>query len=213
MMARPNHSPSGCNSGFTLIEFIVATAVLAIMGGVAYAGWFNVSRIADRTQASVQRFSDLQRTFYWFGEDFEQIVHRESIDELGGRRKSLEISQAGEFLIRVTRGGWTNPALLQMPPRSDLQQVAYHLDSDNRLLRRYWYHVDQFDGATFRDRLMLKDVVALTFRFYDASGSWHNAWPPEDNVDEDFDQLPAALEVTLELEKLGTVKRLYVLPN
>ncbi len=199
--------------GFTLIEFIVATAVLAIMSGVAYAGWFNVSRIADRTQANIDQFSDLQRTFYWFSEDFEQIVNRDSIDELGGRRKSLEISEAGEYLIRLTRGGWTNPALLQMPPRSDLQQVAYYLDSDNRLLRRYWYHVDQFDGATYRDRLLLEDVVGLTFRFYDAGGSWHTTWPPEDNVDEDFDQLPAALETTVELGNLGSAVRLFVLPN
>lgn len=200
-------------NGFTLIEFIVATAVLAIMGGVAYAGWFNVSNIADRTQATVARFDDIQRTFYWFTEDFEQIVKRDSTDELGGQHKSLEVSELGEYLIRITRGGWTNPALVQMPPRSDLQQVAYYLDSDNRLLRRYWYHVDQFDDASFTDRLVLTDVTALTFRFMDGTGEWQNTWPPEDNVDEDFDLMPVALETTLELEKLGSVKRLFVLPN
>ncbi len=201
------------SSGFTLVEFIVATAVLAIMSGVAYAGWFNVVNIADKTQASVEQFDDIQRTFYWFTQDFEQIVKRDSIDELGGRRKSLEVNEVGEYLIRLTRGGWTNPALLQMPPRSDLQQVAYFLDSDNRLLRRYWYHVDQFDGASFSDRLMLNEVAALNFRFLDANGEWHDAWPPEDNIEENFDLLPIALETNLELEKLGAVRRLFLLPN
>ena len=202
-------------SGFTLIEFIVATAVLAIMSGVAYAGWFNVSRIADRTQATVERYSDLQRTFYWFGEDFEQIVKRDSVDELGGKRKSIEVSEVGEYIIQITRGGWTNPALLQMPPRSDLQSVAYYLDSDNRLLRRYWYHVDRFDATAFTDRLLMTDVVGLTFRFATASGEWLPAWPPEDalDADEDFDELPVALEATIELEDLGSARRLYVLPN
>jgi len=202
-------------NGFTLIEFIVATAVLAIMGGVAYAGWFNVSRIADRTEATVERYSDLQRTFYWFGEDFEQIVKRDSIDELGGKRKSIEVSEVGEYIIQITRGGWTNPALLQMPPRSDLQSVAYYLDSDNRLLRRYWYHVDRFDANAFTDRLLMKDVIGLTFRFATPSGEWLPTWPPEDAIDadEDFDELPVALEATIELEDLGSARRLYVLPN
>lgn len=200
-------------TGFTLVEFIVATAVLAIMSGVAYAGWFNVSRIADLTQQTMARYDNMQRAFYWFSQDFEQIVLRDSIDELGGRRKSLEISEAGEYLIELTRGGWSNPALLEMPPRSDLQRVAYYIDSDNRLLRRYWYHVDQFDGATYKDRFLLNDIEALTFRFYDQSGEWQNRWPPEDNLDEDFNLLPLAIEATVEIEDMGSVRRVFVLPN
>ncbi len=199
--------------GFTLIEFIVATAVLAIMGGVAYAGWFNVNRIADRTEAAVQRYEHLQRAFYWFGEDFEQIVKRDSVDELGGKRKSIEVSESGEYIIQITRGGWTNPAMLQMPPRSDLQNVAYYLDSDNRLLRRYWYHVDRFDSEAFSDRLLVDNVVGLTFRFLTASGEWETSWPPQSNTDEEFDELPIALEATIELEDLGSARQLYPLPN
>lgn len=200
-------------TGFTLVEFIVATAVLAIMSGVAYAGWFNVSRIANLSQQTVERYDSLQRTFYWFSQDFEQIVQRDSVDELGGKRKSLQVSEAGEYLIEVTRGGWANPALLQMPPRSDLQRVAYYIDSDNRLLRRYWYHVDHFEGATFKDRLLLTDMAALTFRFYDQSGEWQSNWPPSDNTDEDFNLMPLAIEATVELENMGSVRRVFVLPN
>ena len=201
-------------SGFTLVEFIVATAVLAIMGGVAYAGWFNVSRIADRTEQAVGRYDQLHRTFYWFAEDFEQIVKRDSVGELGGKRKSIEVSEQGEYVIQITRGGWTNPALLEMPPRSHLQNVAYYIDSDDRLLRRYWYHVDRFDASSYRDRLMVQDVLGLTFRFLTGSGDWVTSWPPEDSdIDEDFDELPIALEATLELDGLGSARRLYVLPN
>jgi general secretion pathway protein J len=213
MNYRSNQLGLARQTGFTLIEFIVASAVLAIMSGVAYAGWFNVTRIADLSQDTMERYDNLQRTFYWFSQDFEQIVQRDSVDELGGKRKSLEVSEAGEYLIEITRGGWSNPALLQMPPRSDLQRVAYYIDDDNRLLRRYWYHVDQFDGATYNDRLLLTDMAALTFRFYDSSGEWENKWPPEDNIDEDFNLMPLAIEATIELEDMGSVRRLFILPN
>ena len=56
-------------------------------------------------------------------------------------------------------------------------------------------------------------MAALTFRFYDASGEWQNQWPPEDNIDEDFNLMPLAIEATVELEKLGSVRRVFVLPN
>ncbi len=198
--------------GFTLIELIVAIAVLAVMGGAAYAGWFNVAKIAASTEKTVQRFDDIERTLHWLQEDFEQIVKRDVVDELGGRRKSLEVSQAGEYLVQVTRGGWTNPAMLQMPPRSDLQRVAYILDDESRLLRRYWYHVDRFDTGSFSDRRLLDDVSGLTFRFLEIGGTWQTTWPPEDNVVEDFNLLPAAVEATLDVDGVGTITRLFVLP-
>ncbi len=199
--------------GFTLIEFLVASAVLAVMGGVAYAGWFNVNRISQGVLESGERYERLQQTFKWFAADFEQIVLRDSVDNLGDKRKSLEVSEAGEYLIELTRGGWTNPALLELPPRSELQRVAYRLDDDKRLLRRYWYHVDRFEGAAFRDRLMIDGVEGLAFRFYDNSGEWHSAWPPEDVDKEEFSDMPIALEATLEIADLGSVRRLYVLPR
>jgi len=200
--------------GFTLLELIVAITILAIMAGLAYAGWFNVSRIAQNSEKSIQQYDALERTFYWLQEDLEQIVQRDVVDELGGKRKSLEISQAGEYVIQITRGGWTNPALLQLPPRSDLQRVSYVLDDESRLKRRYWYHVDRFDSSAFSERRILDNVNALTFRFLHSSGGWHSTWPPEDNLidEEDFVELPAAVEATVEVEGVGTVSRLFVLP-
>ena len=60
---------------------------------------------------------------------------------------------------------------------------------------------------------MLTDMAALTFRFYDANGEWQNQWPPDDNIDEDFNLMPLAIEATVELETLGSVRRVFVLPN
>ena len=97
--------------GFTLLELIVSIAILAIMAGAAYAGWFNVTRIAQSSERVVEQYDSIERTFFWLQEDFEQIVQRDVVDELGGKRKSIEVSQAGEYVVQVTRGGWTNPAL------------------------------------------------------------------------------------------------------
>lgn len=198
--------------GFTLLELIVAIAILAIMAGAAYAGWFNVTRIAQSSERIVEQYDSIERTFYWLQEDFEQIVDRDMVDELGGRRKGLEVSQAGEYVVEVTRGGWSNPALLQLPPRSNLQRVSYILDDEQRLLRRYWYHVDRVDANAFSERKLLDQVDAMTLRFLDIRGEWHNTWPPENNTEEEFNELPSAAEVTVEVEGVGSVNRLFVLP-
>jgi len=144
--------------GFTLLELIVAIAILAIMAGAAYAGWFNVTQIAQSSERVVERYDSI----------------------VGGKRKSIEVSQAGEYVVQVTRGGWTNPALLQVPPRSDLQRVSYILDDESQLMRRYWYHVDRFDSTSFSERRLLENVNSFTFRFFDLNGTWHNTWPPAD---------------------------------
>ena len=115
------------------------------------------------------------------------------------------MSQAGEYVVQVTRGGWTNPALLQMPPRSDLQRVSYILDDESQLMRRYWYHVDRFDPNAFSERRLLDNVNSITFRFFDLGGAWHNTWPPADNTSEDFDELPGAVEATVEVEDVGSI--------
>jgi general secretion pathway protein J len=119
--------------------------------------------------------------------------------------------ESDAFGIGFVRSGWRNPDLRLR--RSHLQNVAYYIDSDNRLLRRYWYHVDRFDASSYRDRLMVNDVVGLTFRFLTLQGEWESAWPPEDNTKDDFDELPVALEATIELEDVGSARRIYVLPN
>jgi len=81
-------------------------------------------------------------------------------------------------------------------------------------MRRYWYHVDRFDASAFRERRILENVEALTFRFLAINGEWHNTWPPENVVDEDFSEMPTAVEATLEVEGAsGTINRLFVLPH
>jgi general secretion pathway protein J len=198
--------------GFTLLELLVAIAVFAVVALAAYAGWQQVNIVRERAAEQAKRLDDLQRAFYWLSEDFTQAINRPSRDPLGQPMRAMEVSQIGENLIEFTRTGWTNPAEGISPPRSHLQRVAYQFQ-DNKLYRRYWYHVDRYADDGDRRRLLVDNVDEVSFRFLDAGGSWSDSWPPVSANPDEATPLPRAVEITLRLPDYGELQRLFGLPG
>ena len=57
-------------------------------------------------------------------------------------------------------------------------------------------------------RKLLGGVRAVTFRFMDPNRNWVERWPASDTgTQTDWRARPAAIEVTLELEDWGTLRR------
>ncbi len=194
--------------GFTLFELLVATAVFAVVALAAYQAWINFNIVREGASAQATRLDALQRTFYWLGEDFPQMLDRPVRDELGQERRALLVSQVGDSLIEFTRGGWSNPAADITPPRSSLQRVAYQLE-EGRLLRRYWYHLDRYNEGGERRRLLLDRVTEISFRFLDDSRNWQESWPPTNAQTPDAHPLPLAVEINIETEDYGVLRRVF----
>ncbi|MCB1753986.1 MAG: type II secretion system minor pseudopilin GspJ [Gammaproteobacteria bacterium] len=198
------------NAGFTLIELLVASAIFVIIGGAAYTGWYQIQRIKEGTEVHSKRLAELQRVFYWLSEDLEQIVNRPVKNEIGSDLPALEYSTHGESLLEFTRAGWSNPAEDVMPPRSNFQRVAYYLE-DGKLYRKYWYHLDRFEEGKVSSRQLVEKVADISLRFLNGE-EWLEQWPPS-NAEADFEGLPAAIDVTLDLDDLGKVNRIFVVPG
>ena len=205
------NSRSRCQTGFTLIELLVAMLIFAVLGTAAYQGLFQIQRVRDGVIAQSDYLSRLQRSFYWMSEDMAQLSDRPVRTTLGSLLPSFEFSETGESLIEFTRAGWTNPAADILPARSTLQRVAYSLEGD-RLIRRYWYHLDRVEDEASKRRLMIDRVASVGMRFLDQDGDWHTSWPPP-STESDAVSLPRAVEFSLELEDFGTVTRLFAPPG
>jgi len=198
--------------GFTLFELLVATAVFSVVALAAYQAWINFNIVREGATTQAARLDALQRTFYWLGEDFPQMLDRPVRDELGQERRALLVSEVGDNLIEFTRGGWSNPAAGITPPRSHLQRVAYQLE-DGRLLRRYWYHLDRYNEGGDRRRLLLDRVSDVSFRFLDTGREWRDNWPPSNAQTPDAYPLPLAVEVNIETEDYGVLRRVFAVPG
>ena len=195
--------------GFTLIEMLVAVFLLAVIGAAGFTMLVQMNKTRGVVIGQADRLTELQRTFYWMNEDFSQAVDRPVRSASDDRIAAFLFNLQGDSMIELSRSGWTNPAREVSPARSDMQRVSYSLDED-RLIRSYWYHLDTTDEEPTKRRQLLENVEDMSLRFLDREGSWHDSWPP---LDLEESGMPAAIEVRLQLEDLGSINRLFALPG
>ena len=194
--------------GFTLLEVLVAVAIFAVVGVMAYGGLQAVLSQQVIARENADRFRELQFAMQQITRDLQQVNPRPVRETLGdGYRNALQADARGRYPVEFTRGGWSNP-LAQ--PRAAVQRVAYALDGD-RLLRFHWFVPDHTLAEEPVEREVLSGVEEFRLRFFSAGG-WTEQWPPELGAT-DPARLPTAVEFVLELEDMGEIRRLIEVAN
>ena len=200
------------NRGFTLFELLVAVSILAIISAMAYTGLLQVENARKQLTDTESRLAQIQMTFFNFERDLRQVVHRPIRNQYDTLRPS--VAGQGEYLIEFTRGGVRNPAHVA---RSLLQRVAYMVEDDN-LERLSWSVLDQAQDSQPRKLTLLKKITAIDIRFLDNGGNWSNDWPPPATstgsaVTTVPDPFPRAVSVKLELPDVGSIERIFLMPE
>ena len=193
-------------SGFTLIEMIVAIAIFAVVGVLAYGGLNRVLDSQEHLQESAVRLKNLQMTFRYIERDMGQIINRSIRNQYGDLQNALVGDE--DRAISFTHSGWRNPANLI---RSRLQRTSYEL-TDNTLTRYTWAQLDGAIAEEYFATELLQDVESLSMRYLDQSNQWHTTWPPL-NSDPNQTNIPRALEVTIKVEPWDEIKRVFAAPT
>jgi general secretion pathway protein J len=192
--------------GFTLLEMLIAVAIFAVVGVMAYGGLQAVLAQQVIARENADRFREIQFAIQQLSRDIHQVQPRPVREELGdGNRAALLADARNRHPIEFTRGGWSNPL---GQPRAAVQRVAYDLDND-RLVRLHWFAPDHTLGEPPVEREILTGVREFRVRFFGAGG-WSDDWPPRLGG-EDRAMLPVAVEITLDLEDWGEIRRLLEL--
>lgn len=194
--------------GFTLLEILVAMAIFAIVGVLAFGGYSELTRQTERMNESAARTRAIQSAMHRLAQDFASLEPRPIREPLGdGLRPALIADSRTAQLAELTRSGWTNPAGV---PRSTLQRVAYTLE-DGRLMRSYWVTLDR-TLATEPVRTMLLDrVKSVSLRFMTSQRRFTDQWPSIGGGPigpNAARTLPIAVEIKLDLEDWGEITRL-----
>ena len=200
--------PNARSRGFTLIEIMVAVAIFAIVAVLAYGGYSELTRQAERIEASTERTRKIQTAMQRLAQDFSSIEPRPVRDPLGDNvQPALIADSRSDQLAEFTRSGWSNPAGV---PRSTLQRVAYRLE-DGKLTRNYWVMLDRTLSTEPVRAVLLDGVKAVQLRFMTPQRRFTDQWPALGGGPTGpgaARNLPMAVEITLELEDWGKITRL-----
>lgn len=205
-MTRARHG-----AGFTLLELLVAVAIFAIVGTMALTGYTQLQRQSEYVQQRLERTTEVQRAVQLLAQDIEQVEPRPIREPLGETQlPALASGVSVEYRLQLTRAGWSNTAGLQRPT---MQRVGYRLDGTD-LWRDHWPVLDRTLTVEPIRQKVLTNVTSITFRFMDGGRNWLDHWPYTQTPDPSEVRLrPIAVEVTIELEDWGTIRRLLEVPG
>jgi general secretion pathway protein J len=193
-------------SGFTLMELLVAMAIFAIVGTMALTGYTQLQRQSEYSEQRLARVREVQHAVQTIANDLEQSEPRPIRQPIGDARIAAVLAgDSIEYSLEFTRAGWSNTAGL---PRPTLQRVGYRIDQDG-LWRDHWPVLDRTQATEpVREKLLTK-VRTIKFRFMDPSRNWVDHWPQSNAVGtaDGERQRPAAVEFVIDLEDWGTLRR------
>lgn len=195
--------PRSRQRAFTLFEMLIAVAIFALMGVVAFSSLGQMTRGGQGVAEANKRLSDIQFAVVYFMRDWTQVSPRKIRNQYGDEESNVVIEDG---IITFTRGGWSN---LLGQKRSNLQRVQY-LVADNRLLRRHWRSLDQGIGEEPLTVVLLDNVEAMEVAFLDALAKPVRVWPTEGEL-ENGD--PIALVLQLDLPGIGEIRRILEVPR
>jgi general secretion pathway protein J len=192
--------------GFTLLELLVAMAIFAILGTLALSGYTELQRQSEYAEQRLERLREVQRAMQAIGQDLGQIEPRPIREPLGESLiPAVLATDSIEYGLQFTRAGWSNTAGLARPT---LQRVGYRLDGEG-LWRDHWPVLDRTLVTEPTRVKLLGKVRSVRFRFMNAAREWVDRWPVSDgtNLAGSERLRPAAIEIVLELEDWGEIRR------
>lgn len=223
-------------SGFTLLEMMIAIAILAVLFSMVYSAINSAVNARAANQEASERLVNIHRGLSIIEQDAQNIIARFSQfpNELWSASLEYFNTQEGEVLS-FSRHGW--PITLNQNA-SDLARVSYDLQVEERqtgktttykLYRVYWRNIDSLTKEPTRRRVILRGIKSVQFKFLDENLNWVQTWPNEEaalnaaassTIDVDsgvesdvalFRRLPRAFEMILDMQGFGKIRRVFIL--
>lgn len=217
-LANP-HSPE---SGFTLLEVLIAMAITAFVSVLSYQTLSTALAGIESARTESERLHEINRAFTILSRDVRQMTNRPVRDEFGQMASAVSGGELARDPLRLTRSGWHNST---GAPRSTLQRVAYRLEED-KLLRLSYPVLDRTTAIEPTETVLIDGVEVFELRFLPSVNAlevdrnqvidrrfWQENWVADVGFTDKIIDPPAAIEVRVILSDWGELERLYVMPS
>ena len=192
------------------MEVMVAITIMAIIATLAGQAMHTATTSCAATDDAVKRLASVDRTWLLLDTDLRNALPRAIKPPNDELIPALTVGGSSDYWLTVYRGGVANPLHLV---RSEEVRVGYRLQ-EGVLWRDTWISNIETDQRKAQPQKLMTDVKDVVVRVLSdsassiAAGPWLQDWPAPGISRE---KLPRALEITLQTEDMGEVKRLFAL--
>lgn len=187
---------ASAQSGFSLVEALVAMALLAMVSTASIMIFSGFLAGGDGQQRRLDKLATVMRARSLLAEDLAHGIVRPH-----GPATSQAVFEGDAskdcFLTFARRNGLTGQI---DDSRSDIESLSYCL-RNNRLIRRSWAQPNAALNTEKRDIVLLTGIGALETRFFDGK-EWRNQWFIGHRAGQffgEYSQLPSLVEVRWKL--------------
>lgn len=187
--------------GFTLIEVLVALAVLAVFATFAWRATASLVEGEARLASEARRWQTLDAMYARIEADVRAAVPR-AVRVPGGREYAWAggVDANGQSAFAFTRAGG-DPA----EPGAEGVRLTYRLNGGTAEIV-YWPRLDRGAGGEPVAYAIADGIARLDVRYADDDGEWTDRWPPDRR-----EGLPRALVVAVTLADGARLERFIVL--
>jgi general secretion pathway protein J len=198
-------SNARAQSGFTLLELIVAVAVFAVVATMAYSGLDLLLRSRERLEQASERQRAIDLAVLSLERDLRQALPRPVRGAYGDEQPAMSGNGVAAEWTVLDLGSARDGV------RMEATRVRYAV-VDGALWRARDAVLDRSPRETARSRRLLEGVERLSWRYLQSARQRLDQWPPRTGIVAP-ERLPRAVEVTLVLEDRGEISRLIELPE
>lgn len=197
------------SEGMTLIEIMIAVAIMAIVTTVVYSGFSQTTKTQERVVKRSERQHAVQQTLSRMVREIEMAyvsVHFNPSETLQTMRTTFACKDKGDS-DRLDMTAFSHVRLYRGAKESDQEELSYFLIDDpekpgtQALVRREQRRIDDKPEQGGTLQILLHEVESLDFKFLDPmSHEWVSAWDAKP-YGEQPNRLPSQVKITLKLAK------------
>lgn len=186
------------NAGFTLIEILIALAILALIAALGYRALASLADSEVQLTAESVRWRGLDGLFARLEADMREAQPRE-VRVAGGKEPAWvgNIDEHGDADLRFSRAG----PEFTLEPGSAGQRIGYRLRG-GAIEVLYWPRFDAPQGVLPVAYALVDGIARFRIAYLGADGAWREHWPALGES-----ALPRAVRVELTLASGETVER------